>query len=1074
MQQRIKRSSSVVISANGVPLEVVGRVTANVVLGTFHHDQEFIVVRELTVQCLLGADFMEKHGVVIDYRTRCIQLGQDLVEIPIIGSNTDRVTPPCSDKVVVVSEDVQIPGHSILLLEGKIKGDEGRGWIGEGLIEEGDVDGKPKNMLVARSLSTVMEGNGVKLQVMNKGPMPIMLYKGMKIASFIPRQNIMFVGERKSLERVTMSTATPKFNLEGTNLSGDEKRKLVKLLEEFKESFAEGKLGKTSSVKHSIKTHGPPIRQPIRRLPVTLKSTAEGSAEDVAGWCHTPQYESMVFADSDDLASGYWQVELEEADKEKTAFSTAEGHFEFNVMPFGLTNAPSSFQRLMSCVLAGLTDEQCLIYIDDIIVYSATFSEHLVRLRNVLQRIKNAGLRLKVSKCRFAQAKVQYLGHVVSAQGVEPDPAKIQAVATYPVPRNVKELRQFLGLSNYYRRFVQDYSRIAGPLFKLTQKSVRQYNWNECCTEAFQELKRRLTNPPILAFPRFDCKFLLATDASDSAIGAVLSQVQEGAEKVIAYWSRQLTKAERNYSTIEREALAIVKAVKEFYPYLYGHEFVLLTDHQPLVHLNNLRDVGGCISRWTMFLQQFNFSVEHKSGTANGNADGLSRTPSTQLAAAITEVEESDHFTVIKEAQAKDSYMSSVLEAVMQGKSPPGLTRQREKLFICKGVLCRRIKESPDSKPHIQILVPTDLRPEILKQLHDNAGHMGVRRTMEKVRQRFYWPGYEADVEHWVTDGFTLTSTLMDEVICRYGVPTQLHSDQGSNLNAEVNQKLCQLLGIQRTRTTAYHPQGNGQVERFNRTVEAMLAKMVGEHHRDWDKHLQKALFAYRTSLHDTTGYSPYLANFGRSPALPVDVMLGRVDVEENSDRTVSQYIKDVQRTLKGAFDTIRINLEVAQKKRKDAYDGQCAGIDFKIGDRVWLFNPAIKTGHTKKLSSLWRGPYTVIDRLSSVNYKIQLIGTTKTQIVHRNRLKICYGDPERSSIQREPEQSLGEGECLESDEVPEQLLGTEHPSISSAGFAYDDDSDTDNAVVSDDPLVYHRPQRDQHPSVRYGHYYTH
>ena len=179
-----------------------------------------------------------------------------------------------------------------------------------------------------------------------------------------------------------------------------------------------------------------------------------------------------------------------------------------------------------------------------------------------------------------------------------------------------------------------------------------------------------------------------------------------------------------------------------------------------------------------------------------------------------------------------------------------------------------------------------------------------------------------------------------------------------------------------------------------------------------------------------------YLANFGRSPALPVDVMLGRVDVEENSDRTVSQYIKDVQRTLKGAYDTICINLEVAQKKRKVLYDGQCAGIDFKIGDRVWLFNPAIKTARTKKLSSLWRGPYTVIDRLSSVNYKIQLIGTTKTQIVHRNRLKICYGDPERSSIQREPEQSLGEGECLESDEVPEQLLGTEHPSISSAGFA--------------------------------------
>ena len=154
-------------------------------------------------------------------------------------------------------------------------------------------------------------------------------------------------------------------------------------------------------------------------------------------------------------------------------------------------------------------------------------------------------------------------------------------------------------------------------------------------------------------------------------------------------------------------------------------------------------------------------------------------------------------------------------------------------------------------------------------------------------------------------------------------------------------------------------------MERFNRTVEAMLAKMVGEHRTDWDKHLQKALFAYRTSLHDTTGYSPYLIT------LHVDLMLGRVDIDENSDRTVPQYVKDVQKTLKGAYDTIRVNLEVTQKKRKETYDKQCAGIDFKVGDRVCYFNPAIKTGHTKKLSLLWRGPYTVIDRgVSSVNYK--------------------------------------------------------------------------------------------------------
>ena len=211
----------------------------------------------------------------------------------------------------------------------------------------------------------------------------------------------------------------------------------------------------------------------------------------------------------------------------------------------------------------------------------------------------------------------------------------------------MKELRQFLGLANYYHRFVQDYSRIASALFKLTQKTVHQsFNCTEQCTVAFEELKKKLTTPPILAFPRFDQEFSLATDASDSAIGAVLSLVHDnGTEKVIAYWSRQLSKAEQNYSTIEH---------KEFYPYLYGHIFVLQTDHQSLVHLNNLRDVGGRITRWSMFLQQFSFTVKHKAGRLNGNADGLFRklssaTVAPQLAAAITEamVELSDNFAII-------------------------------------------------------------------------------------------------------------------------------------------------------------------------------------------------------------------------------------------------------------------------------------------------------------------------------------------------------------------------------------------------------------------------------------------
>ena len=248
------------------------------------------------------------------------------------------------------------------------------------------------------------------------------------------------------------------------------------------------------------------------------------------------------------------------------------GHFEFNVMPFGLTNAPATFQRLMECVLAGLTYEQCLIYLDDIIVFSSTFEEHLCRLRNVLVALREAHLQLKLPKCTFACTEVAYLGHIVSANGITPDPQKVTAVLHFPQPTEAKPLRQFLGLTNYYRKFIHNYASIAEPLHQAL-KGHKKFQWTPSCQQAFDFLKSKLTSPPILGYPDFSQPFILHSDASAYAIGAVLSQLQSGKETVISYWSRQLSKAERNYSTIEREALAVVCAVKEFYPYLYGFQF---------------------------------------------------------------------------------------------------------------------------------------------------------------------------------------------------------------------------------------------------------------------------------------------------------------------------------------------------------------------------------------------------------------------------------------------------------------------------------------------------------------------
>ena len=315
-----------------------------------------------------------------------------------------------------------------------------------------------------------------------------------------------------------------------------------------------------------------------------------------------------------DLASGYWQVELDQHNQEKTAFVTHQGLYEFNVMPFGLCNAPSTFQRLMEFVLTGLQWSICLIYLDDVIIFSKKFDDHLRRMEEVFGRLREAGLKLKPQKCRFFQKEVTYLGHVVSENGVSTNPSKVSKILDWPIPRNVSELRSFLGLASYYRRFIKDFAKITVPLHRLTEKN-KPFIWSESCLEAFNELKRELTNHPILAYPDFNKEFNLDTDASDYGIGGVLSQIEGNEERVIGNVSRSLTKPERRYSTTR----------KDCHCYLYGKSFIIRTDHNALKWLKSFKEPQGQVARWIELLAEFNFVVQHRPGTKHGNADGLSR-----------------------------------------------------------------------------------------------------------------------------------------------------------------------------------------------------------------------------------------------------------------------------------------------------------------------------------------------------------------------------------------------------------------------------------------------------------------
>ena len=265
------------------------------------------------------------------------------------------------------------------------------------------------------------------------------------------------------------------------------------------------------------------------------------------------------------IATGYWQVEVKEEDRDKTAFTTARGQFRFKVLPFGLCNAPSTFQRIMDQTLRGLLHKNCLVYLDDIIIYSETFEGHLVHLRQVFERLRKANLKLKPGKCYIGRRQVKYLGHVVSEAGVKPDPENVNKVLQFIEPTDKKSLKSFLGMIGYYRKFVPGYSQLAHPLIKLTHEK-QSFEWGQEQSKSFKILKKLLTEEPILKYPDFDKEFILATDASNVAIRAVLGQLDElGKEHSVAYASGVLNKAERNYSTTEREALAIFWAVKHFH-----------------------------------------------------------------------------------------------------------------------------------------------------------------------------------------------------------------------------------------------------------------------------------------------------------------------------------------------------------------------------------------------------------------------------------------------------------------------------------------------------------------------------
>lgn len=445
-----------------------------------------------------------------------------------------------------------------------------------------------------------------------------------------------------------------------------------------------------------------------------------------------PRLEKTRYLSSIDLSDAFWQIPLRREDRCKTAFTVSgKGFYQFKRMPFGLINSASTLCKLIDRVIGADLEPFVFKYLDDIIVATETFAEHVRILAIVAERLKEAGLTISADKSRFCLRSLRYVGYLIDENGVRPDPEKIKAVLEYPSPKCVKDVRRLFGMASWYRRFIQDFASITAPITDLLKtKCPRKFVWTDQAQQAFDELKRILTSSPVLAAPTFEDPWILETDASDYGVGGVLKQIQNGEEKVIAYFSKKLSKTAQKYTVTEREALAVISAIEKFRCYIEGVHFTVITDHASLKWLNNLKDPQGRLARWALRLQAHDFTIEHRAGSKMAVPDALSR--------AVCLVD-----TTIIQPSIDDEYRDMFEAVEKDPDSFPQYRIENETLYRH----CKLSQYNELDNPW-KIVVPKSKQAEVLAECHDDvtAAHGGIYKTLYRIRQDYYWGTLKKDV----------------------------------------------------------------------------------------------------------------------------------------------------------------------------------------------------------------------------------------------------------------------------------------------------------------------------------------
>lgn len=1070
-------TSPTVRVADGSTPAVLGMCTARITISGRHTSVLFAVLEQCPHDLILGIDFLSTHAALIDCSAGLLRL-----ELPSCSDNVDA-GPPRLRSV----EFLRLPPQAAIYVQ----------LSAFPPLPDGDYVACPipevamtRNVALPYTVVTVTN-NGTSFPILNFGYSTQVLPRGISLAHLTP-----LAGHTVSaLTTEPPPDFSPPSSQSGSScdhfarmISGDlapaQSAALRRVLVSYQDifDFGDRPLGQTSVVTHRIHTgdaspiHRRPyrvsaperavIQQEVEKMlgkgiiepscspwasPVVLVKKKDNSwrfcvdyrhlnqitkkdvyplprIDDALDCLHGARYFSSI-----DLRSGYWQIAVDDQDREKTAFVTPDGLYQFKVMPFGLCNAPATFERMMDSLLRGIKWSICLCYLDDVIVFSTTFENHLTRLSTVLDVFRRARLQLNSSKCRFGHRQICVLGHLVDAAGVQPDPDKVRAVSQFPTPRSAKDVRSFLGLCSYFRRFVQNFAEVARPLTGLLKKDV-VFTWGRDQADAFSSLVAILTNPPVLAHFDPSASTDVRTDASGHGIGAVLAQQQHGLHRVVAYASRLLSPSEQNYSITERECLALVWAIAKFRPYLYGRHFSVITDHHALCWLSSLKDPTGRLGRWALRLQEYSFSVFYKSGRLHQDADCLSRYP---VDPPDTLEDEPDTFVLaitdfvhIADEQRRDSSLRPIIDGLNSPHPDPSL-----RMFVLHNDTLHRYNARPDGA-ELLLVVPAHLRSTVLRQLHDapTAGHLGVSRTYDRIRRRFFWPGLYRSVRQYVAAcdlcqrrktpallpaGSLQPLDIPDEPFFRVGLDLlgPFPMSTTGNRWVAVATDYATRYAVTRALPTSCATDVADFLLHDVILRHGAPRQLITDRGRCFlSKVVDDILRSCSTNHKFTTAYHPQtnglterlnrtltdmLAMYVSEDHRDWDINLPFVTFAYNSSRhdtagyspfyllfgydpplpmdtilhphadTSSAYARDALARADIARQVARDRLSASQVNQKCLYDRRHREVNFPPGSLVLLWFPSRRVGLCEKLLSRYAGPYRVVRKVTNVTYEI-------------------------------------------------------------------------------------------------------